>query len=1118
MGLKLITGLAGTGKTAAINEEINRAVQSGQGGRILIVPEQYSHEAERELCRVCGDSLSCYAEVLSFTGLARSLRAELGGNAVPLLDKGGKLLCMSLAVNTCLNRLTHFRKNAGRPEILGMLVSALDDLKTSCVTAEMLAAAAQKCSGELREKVSDLSVIYEAYNGVLGNAHADPADTLKLLAEQIRDSKRIGEDSVIYVDGFTDFTKAELEVLKELLRKHCTMTVCLTLDSTDGNSEVFAIQRSSLHALMKIAEELGISVQTESRGNDTSFFLQNPAHFLADNIFSYTDQVLDAQEKVELFTAGSAAEECRLAAAKVLELLRDCGYRRRDIAIAIRGFDTYAPILESIFEEYGIPLFTARKQSLSSRPLPLLISCAYDIINNGWKADDIIAYLGTGLSGISREESDLLSAYLFRWNLKTAAWHTKNDWTQHPEGFGKEYDDRTNELLSRINEIRRRISAPLLALEQRTKTDGKASELAKSLYEFLMDIRMPELLETRCLELAEAGMRYEAETYRQLWDVTIAAIDQMHAILSDLPMSAEAFASMFVRMLSTYDIGTIPLSLDCVSAGDFDRMRRRSIRALIVLGASSDRLPAVSSRETLFSDDELRMLEAFGTQIGEDPDNEMWREYSLIYSCLSLPSERLILSSPLLDSEGNETRPSFLLTRAEKLFGIRTVPYDAAFTSAAAEAPALRFALSGTGEDWWKIRTYLNRKYPGKLDTIRNSALLSRGKLSSAAVEQLYGKRPGISASRAEKFFSCRYGYFTQYGLKVRPFRQLDFSPSDLGTFTHYVLQHTAEDIKANGGFSSVSDSFVEESARKHIQGYETEILHDFSEKNPRFVYLFRRYAEDTVKIAAEMAHELRRSKFEPAAFEFDFSGFAPLPLDTGTGQASMKISGIADRIDIWNSGERTFLRIADYKTGNKKFSMAEIWYGMSMQLILYLYVLCSHSREAAEKLGLSASAALAPAGVMYVPASRRFLSSDRSDMSDEELQSEHRKNRKRSGIVLGSDGVPEAWETGPESVYSPLKFKDGVPVGDAAVTEEQFELLCSHMKKRLCEMADGLAAGTITADPFDNGGEDTACRYCDMKGKCGFTDGENGESYRRMISLHTSDVWEMIREEFNNG
>ena len=258
--LKLMIGKAGTGKTAAVINEIKQAVDSGQSGRILLVPEQYSHEAERELCRRCGDALSRYAEVFSFTGLARRMASQLGGSGAPWLDKGGRLLCMALALKELGPRLKVYAAAERRAELQAMLLSAVDELKTAAIDTEALLAAAGECGGSLGDKLEDLALVLEAYNAVVANGHADPADRLTVLAGQIEKSD-LNENTHVYVDGFIDFTRQEQQVLLALLRRNVQLTVCLTVDSMTGDNEIYALSRRAGRALLSAAEELGIKTK-----------------------------------------------------------------------------------------------------------------------------------------------------------------------------------------------------------------------------------------------------------------------------------------------------------------------------------------------------------------------------------------------------------------------------------------------------------------------------------------------------------------------------------------------------------------------------------------------------------------------------------------------------------------------------------------------------------------------------------------------------------------------------------------------------------------------------------------------------------------------------------------
>ena len=372
--LRFIIGKAGTGKTAAIYQELRRAVENREKNHMLLVPEQYSHEAERELCRICGDSLSLTAEVFSFTGLARRVAQLHGGLAAPMLDKGGQLLCMALALDTVGSRLQIYDGARRRAETQSLLLSALEELETACVTPQQLEAAAERCGQGLKQKLQDLSLIQEAYDAVVANGHADPSHRLTLLAKQIEEGA-MGPEDRVYVDGFLDFTAQEQAVLGAMLRRGAELTVCLTLDNPHGQDEIYALSRSAFRKLSALAEELGVEVlvqhQEENGGRAPALRL------LADELFLYGGgkSELDAG-CIRLGYAESIPAECEAAAAHILSLVREQGCRWRDIAVAVRGFEDYRSSLESVFRHYGIPLFVTRRSEMLQKPLPALIFLA----------------------------------------------------------------------------------------------------------------------------------------------------------------------------------------------------------------------------------------------------------------------------------------------------------------------------------------------------------------------------------------------------------------------------------------------------------------------------------------------------------------------------------------------------------------------------------------------------------------------------------------------------------------------------------------------------------------------------------------------------------------------
>lgn len=1107
--LTLILGKAGAGKTAAIINEIRVAVQRQETHRMLIVPEQYSHEAERELCRACGDTMSQYAEVFNFTSLARRLRSQLGGNAAKYLDKGGRLLCMALAAGSVGSRLRVYSAAAHKSELQEMLLSAVDELKAACITPEALMALSREYDDSLGDKLFDLALIAEAYDAIVANGHADPSDALTLLAQQIPNSN-IDATHSIYIDGFVDFTMQELQVIRALINTGASVTVCLTVDSLYDGSEVFALSRRSAHILVAMAEESG--VEHTSRVINAPNGKSESLQFFADNMFSYSAASCNKECDITLMTADSINVECELAAAKAIALARDEGARWRDIAVAVRGFDDYRVSLESIFRHYGVPLFAAKKSELLHKPLPQAISLVYEIIGSGWDIDDVISYMHTGLTGLTQQECDELEAYIFKWQLHGSAWSRKGNWQQHPDGYGAEYDEETEERLAHINELRHRLSDPLLQFADDSEKAQTAAEHAVALATLFGTLKLPEMLEARAEALSREGREVLAQEYVQLWGIVVGALEQSAAILGDMPMESDEFGKLFNQTLSKYDVGTIPVSLDAVSAGDFDRVRRRNIKHLIVLGASDERLPRAESGVGVFSSSERTRLSESGIDIGGN-EGELWREFSLIYNCLSLPSKTLVLIYPLTNTKGEGVHPAFIFNRAAALFGLTATHGRVDAARMAAPSPALSLAAGavrgGTGVEH-AAAEYFAAHDSAHWDALNRAADMSRGKLSEATVRRLYGERLRLSASRIDKFASCKYAYFCQYGLRAKPYKPAGLTPPEIGTFTHFVLEKTAREVKSRGGWKEVADDALMAIADSAVAEYIHAELNDFQEKSARFTYLFRRLTRDVRQIVADMAAELRTSDFEPLDFELNFGAAQNLPpVELGEGENSLQVTGIADRVDGWYHNGKLYLRVVDYKTGKKEFKLADIWYGRGLQMLLYLFTL----EKGGEKLY---GCETVPAGVMYVPARNAIASLNRDD--DEEIEKQLNREMRRSGLVLDDNELMEAWEHGAKKKYIPVTFsKSGIPSPDHLASTERLGHLAKHIKKCLADMAQELRQGNVAADPYYRGQNEFACANCDYINACHFANGENGESCRYLTSLSADKVWAMLEEEADN-
>ena len=560
--------------------------------------------------------------------------------------------------------------------------------------------------------------------------------------------------------------------MRALLETGADVTVCLTLDTLSGGSEIFGAARRTARVLLDMADDCGVPATVEAcpaRAADT------PLRVLEQQLFSYTSAHFDdPAQTITVHTADDLAAECAWAAARALRLVQS-GCRWRDIAIAVRGFSDYAPALERMCAYYGVPLYFARRTDLLQKPLVALIRAAYDIVTGGWDAEDVSAYLRTGLAGLTPEETDTLENYVLLWSIRGSAWTRPGPWQQHPDGYGAPDTDASAARLKEINDLRQRAAGPLRLLGAESSAAATAEAQAMALADFLERLHLAQRLDALAESLRAEGRAALAAEYAQLWELTVGALEQFAAILGGTEMDADTFATLFLRMLACYDIGTIPVALDRVTAGDLDRMRRRGIRHLIVLGASDDRLPRAGEPDGVFSPEERRELLELELDIGGGTDDALWREYNLIYQCVTLPAQTLAVSYPLFDGDGTPTRPSFLVTRISQLFGALPRPANPDTQRLLAPAPALELAgrtLRGAADPASvAARAWFDQHDPAALAALTRAAHTARGRLSPERVRALYGKRLYLSASKAERFSACRYAYFLQYGLKAKPRR-----------------------------------------------------------------------------------------------------------------------------------------------------------------------------------------------------------------------------------------------------------------------------------------------------------------------------------------------------------
>ena len=1092
--LTLVLGRAGTGKTKFAMDDMLRKMQAGQSQLLFVVPEQYSHDAERQLTAVCGDGLSLHGEALSFSRLCGRVFSETGGTARRELDGGGLILVMHRAVEAVSPRLKAFASKGLRIEFLESLLDVVKEFKSLNITPDALSYMSPRTSGPLSDKLHDLALIFGAYDGYFSD-RADPSDRLTRLAESIGESS-VGDAGHIYFDGFNDFTAQELRVIEELLRKNAELTVCLTLDENHSGDEIFELPRKTDARLRRLADKYGVKVNTISPDAPGNAQKAEELEFLEKHLFIDGEQKFGGEcRAVRIYSASTQYAECEYAAHRIWELVRS-GYRWRDIGVMARDWAEYGPICENVFEKYGVQFFSGGRADIMQKPPCMLIDAALEIAAGGFEYRPVFRFLKTGLAGIPPDSLFELENYVLKWNIRGPMWTREDDWTLPPSGYGETENDAA---LGRINALRRRIAEPLIRLRDGIRGVTDAETKIRALYGFLDEIRFPESLEEKATAFEKRGEMRLADEYAQLWDIIKNAMEQMLGIFGESPLSAAEFRKLFALVLSQYDVGVIPVSLDRTALGGMAMSRRRDLKCLIILGATDDNMPKMSQGGGTLSGSEREELIRLGADMPAGPEDRLRREMNMIYSTLTLPSRELVVTYP------GGGRPSFIVGRMRAMFGIRDITLREDEYMTAAEIPCFElasFADSLNGGAVSAAREYFMSVSSGasaNLSASDTAMRAGRAKLSGQSARLLYGHEPLLSASRVDKYYSCPFAHFLQNGLQLSQRVPAGFDAPDFGIFLHYVLEGVSREIRETVGFKHADDELCKTLTARYIDKYVCEKLLGFEGKNDRFIYLFRRLEDDTRRIVLDMLDELRRSDFEPLDFELEFSQFS----DTA------KIRGVVDRVDGFLHGGKLYLRVIDYKTGKKAFSLSDVLYGRNMQMLIYLFALLEHGIAPYGK-------EVVPAGVLCVPARDIILKAARNATEDE-IEKQRAKELRRGGLILDDPFVLEAMENGDEKKYLPVKAaKDGF-ISDSLASSEQIAKLSEHIRAKLSQAEAEILAGGIERSPYYRNAADNACLYCAYRTAC-FFDEDAGDRRRYVRKLKAGEVWDTLEGEVGRG
>jgi len=1080
--LRLLLGADWTANRNEILRRISLDVRNKKENRILMVPELISHETERLLCAHAGDTASRFAEVLSFTRLARRVSDLYGSAAEECLDAGGRVVAMASAVKRLSSVLKAYASVETKPEFLTGLIDAVDEFKRCCISAQDLETAAQAAEGALAEKIHELALILESYDAVCAHGKRDPREQETLLLEQMMQND-FAKDHVFYIDGFPDFTRQHMAILELLIRQSPEVTISMNCDCAGSSLLAFEKAGDTVTQLIRMTRAAGQEVEIVRIPVP-----DRPLFDLRSRLFQ--GQIIPGScDGLKVLRADSPHQEAMCAAEQIMELVRG-GCRYRDIAVICADFGTYRPLVQLIFRRCGIPVYLTGTEDILQKSVISTVLSALDAALGGFEQRAVLRYLRSVLSPVEPDVCDLVENYAIVWGIRGKRW--LDDWNYHPEGLSGIFDEASTERLRMINEARKRAINPLQRMADDFRAARNLSEQVQALYAFLKQIELEPRLDALAQQMDEAGDNRSAQILDQLWEILIGAMEQMHDVLGSTKWETESFQRLFQLLLSQYQVGTIPPVLDAVQCGQVSAMRLHQQKHLIVLGAQEGNLPSYNGSSGILTDQERVAMRNLGVPLTGGAMEGIQAEFAEIYGVFCGAMETVTVYS-------SGAQPSFVCRRLAELAG-REEAVHAAFGAALSDPFEAAAFLAGQG-DAEAARQLGVQNYYDAVCSGRDYAL---GKVDRSRIDKLYGKRLQLSASQIDRQAECRLSYFLKYGLRAKERKEATVDPAEFGTYVHAVLEKTAKRVLELGGFPQVTLEQTQEIAKHYSDEYAAE--HFSQLESERLSYLFRRNGQELSFVVQELWEELQKSGFQPAGFEVNFGSFDGLPpIDIHGKNMNAILRGFVDRVDTWKQHGNDYYRVVDYKTGKKDFDYCDVFNGVGLQLLLYLFALQECGSQVVGEKPI-------PAGVQYFPARVPYVTTD-GRLSAEELEKLRTKELKRRGLLLHDAEVLQAMEPGehPSRMDYTVK-KDGTLTGDLA-DREQLKLLRAYLQRLLGKLVDDIASGNVQPNPYTRGTSHSACTYCPYGAVCHESEVEGRRNYKTMSAQR---FWEEIGKEMD--
>jgi ATP-dependent helicase/nuclease subunit B len=1089
--LHFITGRAGSGKTVYARNHLAQLTKCGKEGLILIVPEQFSFESERAMLSLLGPAGANKVDIFSFTRLAEHVFSALGNKLKNPVDKCGKIILISLALEGVQDKLLMYKRCAQNISMATNLLNMFTEFKQANISPADLNSASDKMDeSALRQKLYELSLIMSAYDALLHEKFSDDLDVLPMLKSALQ-SNHFFKGKTVVIDAFKGFTAQEFDIISLIMVQAEDVYITLTTDDIFGSLDetcLFSCVNQTAKKLLYLAKQNNIKISTQIKlplnGKHTRFKNDELA-YLEQNMFNPCAQSFDdPADNITVFSAADKSEECDFIAAYAKKLMRLKGYMCRDIAVITRDSAQYKRDLLSSFKKYSIPVFEDDRQPITSQPLITFVCCALEIAVHGLSTDRLMRCLKTGLTDISDEEIAIAENYALMWKIGAGGW--KNKWTQHPGGFGLEMNDSAMDALNELNDIRERMISPLLKFKSKCG-NSSGQEKAGALYDLLTQVNSAGKLKELALLFLKNGSTSLAMEQDRIWSILMDVLDTISDTLGKRTVTASRFSDLFNSVISVVDIGSIPQGIDEIIIGTADRVRLSSPKAVFIAGANEGVFPQYPPTGGILTDADRRRLIDMELYVSEPSEYRSSQERFTVYNCVSSASQCLIITYSKSSPLGEAMHPSVIATEIMETFpqctflDSDTLPpeyliesYESAFEACAkvyrtdtALSAALKDLLSGykTGSKYAALKRVSDVK-PFKIEDPKTALAL-------------FGKNIYMSASKVEVYHKCPFEYFCRYGLFAKPKKAAALDALQSGTIIHYVLENLVKTYGKNG-LLLLDDAQKSDVITQILTTYLNERMGGLRDKPKRFEYQFFRLKRTVTEIVDRLCREFESSQFSPVSFELKIGNdgeIKPYSLSLPNG-GTLKVIGSVDRVDIYQKDDKSYIRVVDYKSGAKDFKLSDVLYGLNMQMLIYLFAIAKNGSELYGEI--------IPTGVLYYPAKMSISKLPRTAQNDD-LAMDKIKKGKGAGILIDDMDAVSAMEDSLSGLFIPAYASKSGGLTGSLISISKLGELNRRIDNTLIDMATSLQCGLIPAVPAVGKDYQNTCRYCDYKSICNY-------------------------------